>query len=66
MNKKWVTLTPVIVCCVICVFKATTAAASGLDKIGVADVDVAGKRVLMRVDFNVPMDGKRITNTQVI
>ena len=56
--------TPVIVCCVICVFKAT--AASGLNKIGVGDVDVAGKRVLMRVDFNVPMDGKRITNTQVI
>jgi len=41
-------------------------AASGLNKIGVGDVDVAGKRVLMRVDFNVPMDGKRITNTQRI
>ena len=42
------------------------AAAGGtLNKIGVEDIDVAGKRVLMRVDFNVPMDGKRITNTQV-
>jgi len=43
------------------------AAATGtLNKIGVEDLDVAGKRVLMRVDFNVPMDGKCITNTQRI
>ena len=41
------------------------AAAGTLNKIGVEDLDVAGKRVLMRVDFNVPMDGKTITNTQV-
>jgi phosphoglycerate kinase len=26
------------------------------------DLDVAGKRVLVRVDFNVPLDGKRITD----
>jgi len=28
----------------------------------VADVDVAGKRVLMRVDFNVPLEGATITD----
>jgi phosphoglycerate kinase len=28
----------------------------------VADVDVKGKRVLMRVDFNVPLEGSRITD----
>ena len=28
----------------------------------IADVDVAGKKVLMRVDFNVPLDGDRITD----
>lgn len=32
------------------------------DKIGLHDLDVAGKRVLVRVDFNVPMDGKQITD----
>jgi len=26
------------------------------------DVDVEGKRVLVRVDFNVPLDGERITD----
>ena len=37
-------------------------------KAGIADVDVAGKRVLMRVDFNVPQDKKtgEVTNTQRI
>ena len=30
------------------------------DKIGLHDLDVNGKRVLVRVDFNVPMTGKRI------
>ena len=37
-----------------------------LDKQSIATVDVAGKRVLMRVDFNVPQDKKDpsvITNT---
>ena len=32
------------------------------DKLGLPDLDVAGKRVLVRVDFNVPMAGKRIAD----
>lgn len=28
----------------------------------IADVDVAGKKVLMRVDFNVPLDGDTVTD----
>ena len=28
----------------------------------IADVDVAGKTVLMRVDFNVPLDGTTVTD----
>ena len=36
------------------------------NKLGLHDLDVHGKRVLMRVDFNVPMDGKRIAdNTRI-
>merc|ERR1719454_2249198 len=40
--------------------------AGKLNKMSVADVDVKGKRVLMRVDFNVPQDKAdptKITNT---
>ncbi|MDX2176977.1 MAG: phosphoglycerate kinase [Candidatus Sumerlaeia bacterium] len=31
-------------------------------KLSVADIDVRGKRVLLRCDFNVPLDGDRITD----
>ena len=31
-------------------------------KLNVRDVDVKGKRVLCRVDFNVPLDGERVTD----
>ena len=40
--------------------------AMNLNKQSIETVDVAGKRVLMRVDFNVPMDKSgAITNNQV-
>lgn len=32
------------------------------NKLTITDLDLAGKRVLMRVDFNVPMNGTTITN----
>ncbi|WFD20245.1 phosphoglycerate kinase [Malassezia caprae] len=35
-------------------------------KLAISDVDLTDKRVLMRVDFNVPLDGERITNNQRI
>ncbi len=33
-----------------------------MNKMTIRDVDLAGKRVLVRVDFNVPLDGDRITD----
>jgi phosphoglycerate kinase len=33
-----------------------------MSKQTVRDVDVTGKRVLVRVDFNVPLEGKRVTD----
>jgi len=39
---------------------------SSFNKLAIDNVDVAGKRVLMRVDFNVPMKDGKITNNQRI
>jgi len=36
------------------------------NKLSIDQVDIKGKRVLMRVDFNVPMKDGKITNTQRI
>lgn len=33
-----------------------------MDKLTVRDANFAGKRVLVRVDFNVPLDGERVTD----
>jgi phosphoglycerate kinase len=35
------------------------------NKLGITDLDLNGKRVLIRVDFNVPMQGTVITNSAV-
>lgn len=34
-------------------------------KLSLRDVQVKDKKVLIRVDFNVPFDGPKITNNQV-
>ncbi|KAI9683174.1 MAG: phosphoglycerate kinase [Trizodia sp. TS-e1964] len=36
------------------------------NKLSITDVDLKDKRVLIRVDFNVPLDGDKITNNQRI
>ncbi|MFT4605027.1 MAG: phosphoglycerate kinase [Rhodothermales bacterium] len=33
-----------------------------MEKLRLKDLDVAGKKVLVRVDFNVPLDGDRVTD----
>ena len=35
------------------------------NKLSITDVDLKGKRVLIRVDFNVPMQDGKITNPAV-
>jgi len=35
-------------------------------KLSIQDVELQGKRVLIRVDFNVPLDGQKLTNNQRI
>ncbi|ELT94023.1 hypothetical protein CAPTEDRAFT_222818 [Capitella teleta] len=37
-----------------------------LNKLSIDKIDVSGKRVLIRVDFNVPLKGSEITNNQRI
>lgn len=36
------------------------------NKLSIKDLDLKGKRVFIRVDFNVPLDGTKITNNQRI
>ncbi|HCK09996.1 MAG TPA: phosphoglycerate kinase, partial [Candidatus Latescibacteria bacterium] len=33
-----------------------------MNKLAITDLDLTGKRVLVRVDFNVPLDGSRVSD----
>ncbi len=33
-----------------------------MTKLSIRDLELAGKRVFVRVDFNVPLDGQRVTD----
>ena len=37
-----------------------------MNKKTIEDIQVSGKRVLVRCDFNVPLDGSTITNVEVV
>ena len=34
----------------------------GMDKLSVRDLEIAGQHILVRVDFNVPLDGERVVD----
>src|SRR3990172_4640256 len=45
-----------------CIAKCRKLRRISMNKKTVRDVDLSGKRVLMRVDFNVPLDGQKVAD----